>query len=381
MHPITIIGTGLAGYTVARELRKLDKESPLRLITADEGHFYSKPMLSNAFTQNKTPDNLVTISVTKMAEQINAEILTHTQVTQIIPQQHALEIKDKRLEYSQLVLAEGAAPTHLPLAGSAADKILFINDLSDYAQFRTALEDAKRVAIMGSGLIGCEFANDLQQGGFEVTLIVPKTQVLRQLVPPVVAKALQTALADLGVTLSFGKTVTRIDQGETGYNLTFTDDSILETDIVLSAVGLRPRTELAAAAGLSVDKGIVVDRYLQTNAKDIYALGDCAQVEGLVLLFIMPLMNAARALAKTLTGQPTPVSYPAMPIVVKTPACPIVVSPPAADFKGEWQIEGEGQNLRALFYSSDQQMGGFVLTGSMVSEKMALAKKLPPVLA
>jgi rubredoxin-NAD+ reductase len=381
MHPITIIGTGLAGYTVARELRKFDKESPLRLITADEGHFYSKPMLSNAFAKNKTPDNLVTMPVTKMAEQINAEILTHTRVTQIIPQQHALETKGKHLKYSQLVLAGGAEPIHLPLAGTEVNKVLFINDLDDYARFRIALQDVKRVAIMGSGLIGCEFANDLRQGGFEVTLIVPRTQILRQLVPPIVAKALQTALTDLGVTLSFGKTVTRVDQGETGYRLTFTDDSILETDIVLSAVGLRPRTELAAAAGLSVEQGIVVDRYLQTSAKDVYALGDCAQVEGLVLLFIMPLMNAASALAKTLTGQPTPVTYPAMPIVVKTPACPIVVSPPAAGFEGEWQIEGEGQNLRALFYSPDQQMGGFVLTGRMVAEKMALTKKLPPVWA
>ena len=115
MHPITIIGTGLAGYTVARELRKLDKDCPLRLITADEGHFYSKPMLSSAFAQKKTPQTLINMPVTQMAEQLSAEILTHTQITQFIPQQHAIETQDKELEYSQLVLAWGADSIRLPL--------------------------------------------------------------------------------------------------------------------------------------------------------------------------------------------------------------------------------------------------------------------------
>ena len=381
MHPITIIGTGLAGYTVARELRKLDKDCPLRLITADEGHFYSKPMLSSAFAQKKTPQTLITMPVTKMAEQLNAEILTHTQITQFIPQQHAIETQDKQLEYSQLVLAWGANPIRLPLGGTAADKVLSVNNLTDYAQFRAALQEAKRVAIMGAGLIGCEFANDLQQGGFEVSLIDPGTHPLGRLVPEVVGQAMQKALQDLGVSLFFGKAVNHVDKGDSGYRLTLNDESVLDADVVLSAIGLRPHTELAAAAGLAVERGIVVDRYLKTSAEDVYALGDCAEVEGLVLPFVMPLMNAGRVLAKTLAGQPTPVTYPAMPVVVKTPACPLIVSPPAIGLEGEWQIEGEGQNLRALFYSTEQELSGFVLTGSVVAEKMVLTKKLPPVLA
>jgi len=381
MHPITIIGTGLAGYTVARELRKLDKDCPLRLITADDGHFYSKPMLSNAFTQKKTPQMLVTMPVNQMAEQLKAEILTHTKITQFIPQQHAIETQDTQLEYSQLVLAWGADPIRLPLGGTAADKVLSVNNLTDYAHFRTALQGAKRVAIMGAGLIGCEFANDLQQGGFEVSIIDPATHPLRRLLPGVVGRAMQKALQDLGIRLYLGKAVNHVDKSDSGYSLTLNDNSVLDADVVLSAIGLRPHTELATAAGLAVERGIVVDRYLKTSAEDVYALGDCAEIEGLVLPFVMPLMNGGRVLAKTLAGQPTPVSYPAMPVVVKTPVCPLVVSPPAIGLKGEWQIEGEGQNLRALFYTPEQELGGFVLTGSVVAEKMALTKKLPPVLA
>jgi rubredoxin-NAD+ reductase len=381
MHPITFIGTGLAAYTVAREFRKLDKETPLRFFTTDDGHFYSKPMLSNAFAQKKTPETLVTMPVAKMVEQLNAEILTHAEVTQIVPSEHAIYVGEQRFEYSQLVLAWGAEQIRIPLAGNAADKVLSVNDLVEYGGFRAALEGAKRVVIMGAGLIGCEFANDLQPAGFEVTLVDIAPNALGRLAPLEVGLAVQQALQELGVALYFETAVTSVDSADSGYRLMLSDGSVLEADVVLSAIGLRPRTELAKSADLSVNRGVVVDRYLKTSADDIYALGDCAEVEGLVLPFVMPLMNAGRALAKTLAGQVTAVSYPAMPVVVKTPACPMVVSPPAVGLKGEWQIDGDGKDIKALFYTPERQLGGFVLTGAKVAEKMALTKELPPVLA
>jgi rubredoxin-NAD+ reductase len=380
MHPITIIGSGLAGYTVARELRKLDKNLPLRLLTAEDGHFYSKPTLSNAFAQHKTPETLITTSVIQMAEQLHAEIITQTQVTQLTPQQHTLSAAEKTYQYSQLVLACGADPIRLPMTGTATDQVLSINTLTDYTRFRNALQHAKHITILGAGLIGCEFANDLQPAGFNVTVIDPTTHPLGRLVPKIAGEALQQALQKLGVTWQLGKTVTRVDHAKTGYHLTLSDDSTLTTDVILSAIGLRPRTDLAVVSGITVERGIIVNRYLKTNTDDIYALGDCAQVEGLVLPFVMPLMNAARALAKTLAGQPTAVTYPAMPVVVKTPACPLIVSPPAANLQGEWEIEAAGQDIRALFYTPTRQLGGMVLTGAKVGEKTTWTKLLPPIL-
>jgi rubredoxin-NAD+ reductase len=380
MSPITIIGSGLAAYTVAREFRKFDKESPLRIITNNDGCFYSKPMLSNAFNENKTPESLVITPADKMATQVNAEILNHTEVTQIQPEKHSITCGDKSLEYSQLVLALGAEQIRLPLAGNAVDQIFSVNDLNDYTQFRAALKNAKRVAIMGAGLIGCEFANDLQPAGFEVTLIDPLQHALGRLVPKEIAIAVQEALQALGVTLYFEKAVNSVDYSDENqaYQLTLSDGSLLEADIVLSAVGLRPRINLAKNAGLSVNKGIVVDRYLKTTVEDVYALGDCAEIEGLILPFVMPLMNSARAVAKSLAGEMTKVNYPAMPVVVKTPACPTVLCLPKNE--GEWKIEGEGQDIRALLYSSTGELNGFILTGTKITEKMALVKKLPPML-
>ncbi len=149
---------------------------------------------------------------------------------------------------------------------------------------------------------------------------------------------------------------------------------------MLSCVGLRPRTALASAAGIHTARGIAVDRFLATSAPDVYAMGDCAEVEGLVLFYVMPLMNAARALAKTLAGAPTPVGYPPMPVVVKTPAHPVVVSPPSPGVMGAWKIEVLEAGVRALFFDADNKLRGFALTGTAVSEKNALVKELPALL-
>jgi rubredoxin-NAD+ reductase len=149
----------------------------------------------------------------------------------------------------------------------------------------------------------------------------------------------------------------------------------------VSAVGLRPRIDLAAAAGLAVNRGVMVDRQLRTSHANIYALGDCAEVDGLNLLYVMPLMACARALAQTLVGQPTAVRYGAMPVTVKTPVCPLVVSPPPRGLQGEWTVEGSGSDIKALYRDASGALLGYALTGAAVQEKLALNKLLPALLA
>ncbi|MFZ5592709.1 MAG: FAD-dependent oxidoreductase [Pseudomonadota bacterium] len=377
MNPIVIIGSGLAGYTLARELRKLDKDTPLHIITADDGRFYSKPMLSNALANSRTPEQIATASTEQMAAQLGATILTRTRANAIDTLRHAVTIDGDEITYSKLVLALGADVIKPPLEGNAVDAVMPVNDLTDYTRFRAAITNAKRTTIIGAGLIGCEFANDLCSAGFEVDVIAPGAVPLNRLLPEAAGHALREGLAHIGVNWHLGRTVQHVNRAAAGYRLTLSDGSTLETDTVLSCVGLRPRTALAQSAGLRVDRGIVVDRQLAASTADVYALGDCAEVEGLVLMYVMPLMNAARALAKTLAGQPTPVVYPAMPVAVKTPTHPVVVCPPPPGVSGEWQSETLENGVRALFYDAENRLRGFALTGGTVGEKNALAKEVP----
>jgi rubredoxin---NAD+ reductase len=156
---------------------------------------------------------------------------------------------------------------------------------------------------------------------------------------------------------------------------------MFDADVVLSAIGLKPRITLARAAGLKTNRGIVVSRNLDASAPDVYALGDCAEVEGLVLPFVMPIMHAARALAATLSGKPTAVVYPAMPVLVKTPACPTIVSPPPAGAAGSWSITADDESVKSLFLGADGKLLGFALNGKAAAERGALTQQLPPVIA
>lgn len=380
MKPIVIVGTGLAGYSVAREFRKLDQATPLVMLTADDGGYYSKPMLSNALAQGQTADSLLLSSAEQMASQLNATIHPHTPADAIDAKTHRIRFHSTALEYRHLVLALGADPFRLPLQGDAADAVLSINDRADYAQFRTAIEGRQRIVIIGAGLIGCEFANDLASGGYQVAVIDIGTHPLGRLVPEAIGTIMRDKLAAIGIEWHLGLSVTSVDHAGTGLRITLSNDRVLDAEVVLSAIGLRPRVGLATATGLDVNRGIVTDSYLTTSSSRIHALGDCAEVSGLLLPYVMPLMQATRSLAKTLAGNRTEIHYPAMPVVVKTPACPLVISPPAAHAEGIWHLETQEQGARALFRDPDSSLLGFALTGAATAQKQALAKQLPAVL-
>ena len=384
-NPIVIVGSGLAGYSLVRELRKHDADAPILLVTADDGTSYSKPMLSNGFGKGKDANGLAQADHQAMTEQFNLQLLPHTRVTAVNPQAHQIQLgscSDSRWQsYSKLVLAWGAEVVPLRLAGSGSDAVYSINDLEDYRAFRAALTGAERVAIMGAGLIGCEFANDLRLGGYQVEVIAPSATVMPALMPEPAARAVQNELEALGVIFHLGTQVDRIEQTpagtDGGVTLALASGQQLQANVVVSAVGLRPRTELAQQAGLAVNRGIVVNRALETSALDVYALGDCAEVDGQLLLYVMPLMASARALAKTLAGERSEVLYPAMPVMVKTPCCPVAVNPPPVGVEGQWQVEQDGNHVKALFNNPEGALLGFALTGRFVMEKQALSRQLP----
>jgi rubredoxin-NAD+ reductase len=338
-------------------------------------------MLSTGFGKNKGADGLSMAEPGAMAEQLKAEIRTHTRISGIDPGHKRLWIGEEAVVYRDLILAWGAETVRVPVEGDAPEAIFPINDLEDYARFRAAAAGKHRVLLLGAGLIGCEFANDLILGGYEVQLVAPCEQVMPTLLHPAAAAAVQAGLESLGARFHLGPVLNRLQRTEDGLEAHLSDGQVIPCDVVVSAIGLRPRVDLAAAAGLVVNRGVVVDRHLKTSHANIYALGDCAEVDGLNLLYVMPLMSCARALAQTLAGNPTVVSYGPMPITVKTPVCPLVVSPPPRGLEGIWTVEGQGTDIKALCRDASGKLLGYALTGSAVMEKLALNRELPALLA
>lgn len=383
---IVIIGSGLAGYSLARELRKLNRQVSIQLVTRDDGGYYSKPMLSNSLSAGRRREQLTTSSAERMSEQLAIDVYAHTPMLAIDPGNREVVLKTQdgpeiSQPFGALVLGLGADPIDAQLAGDAGDRIHSINDLGDYARVQEQLQQKRRVAILGAGFVGCEFANDLVRAGHEVTVIDPSSRPLSRWLPLEVGEYLQEALAEAGVEWNLNCRATAVyRQGERlRIEVGSSDDetgSVVEADLVLSSVGLRPRTAIATAAGIATGRGIITDEYLQTSHEDIYALGDCAEVSGQVLPFVMPLMAGARALAATLAGEPTPLNLPLMPITLKTPACPVVVLSPPQEVAGEWVSDVVEEGLRSLYFDRDDRLRGFALAGSASAERSKLMRQI-----
>ena len=393
---LIIVGAGLAGWTTAREFRKLNTTTPVLLVTADSGDFYAKPSLSNAFAQGRLPAQLVSTPAAKMAETLNVTLLAQTRVEAIDTAAQTMSVRSasglQTLAYRDLVLATGAQPIRVPVKGDAADAVLSINSLDDFAAFHARLQAAavtaaaplREVLIMGAGLIGCEFANDLAQAGVRVRVVDPGPRPLAALLPTKASAALQVALQALGVQFDFGCTVRAVDHAAGRLQVTLATGQTMPADAVLSAVGLRADTALAQASGLQVDRAIVVNTHLQTSAPHVYALGDSAQyasapsllsAHGSTLPYVMPIMSAARALAATLAGTPTALAFALMPVSVKTPALPLVVAAAQAGLPGRWAAVGEGT---WHWLDDADQPRGFVLAGAQTAQRMVQTKLLKP---
>jgi rubredoxin-NAD+ reductase len=387
---LVIVGAGLAGWTTAREFRKRNPTAPVTLVCADAGDLYAKPSLSYALVQKRTPEQLVSTPATRMALSLNLTLVPHTAVHAIDTTAQTLATRHGLLRYGQLVLATGAQAVRLPLGGDAADRVLSVNSLADFARLHAGLAGTgaggRHVAIMGAGLIGCEFANDLAAAGHKVSVIDPSPGPLAALLPAEASALLQQALADLGVAWHWGATVQTLHSATTeegagptsALRLELANGQSLSADMVLSAIGLKADLVLAQAAGLACERGIVVDLALQTSAPHVYALGDSAQYASAgnrTLPLVMPIMVAAKALAATLTGQHTEVVFPPMPVGVKTPALPFVVAPAASGTKGAWCKVEEGV---WHFVGAVGGVHGFVLTGKQTARRVEMASLLDP---
>ncbi|WBS05190.1 FAD-dependent oxidoreductase [Pseudoduganella sp. SL102] len=362
-QPIVIVGSGHAGYGLAAALRKNDPAAEIRVVTADDGFVYSKPALSIGVAQGRDPAAMATESPLAIEQRLGIRVHPHCRVERIDAGARRLHTSLGEMAYGQLVLACGARPVR-PAIDGAVDAVLSVNNLQEYRRFRERLAGARRVAILGDGLIGCEFANDLAAAGIEVTVVGLGRWPMERLLPAPAGQRLQAALAGLGVQWRLDTTVRRIDRTADGYRLALADGQHVEADLVLSAIGLRADVSLAAGAGIATGAGIQVDAHLRTSQPGIYALGDCIEIEGQCLPYLVPNNHGIQALARTLLGQPTAVAYPPMPVTVKTPAMPLCLLAPMAGAAGAWQCMPTSDGLQCVFHDTQGALRGFVLLGA-----------------
>ncbi|TBL56203.1 NADH:flavorubredoxin reductase NorW [Hafnia paralvei] len=374
-HPLIIVGSGHAGLQLARNVRRLQASAGLVMICADDGVDYSKPQLSHAFSQQQTAQHLTRKTAEELRQELKMMLLSGQRVEAINPNARTVQVNGRTLAYSKLVLATGARAFIPPIAGDAREEILTLNSLQEYLYLRERMAYGQRVLVIGGGLIGTEIAHDLAVAGKRVTVCDPSPYLLASLLPEFAAQRLSTVLRDLSCELMLNNTLEMLQRLPQGVRATFTRGEVREFDHVICAAGLRPNIELAAQAGLNVERGIVVDNQLRTSDSYIYALGDVAQIEGRLWPFLQPISQSAAALAKTLSGEPTHVSLPIMPINVKTPRFPIQLAGETCADDVTWQTEEMPDGLLAKGYRNDKLVA-YIAGGSAQMQGLTLLRQL-----
>lgn len=316
---IVVVGSGIAGVTFAEEMRKLEREAFITLLTRETFGYYSRPLLSHGFTRGDIETKIVLKS---FAALVAGDIALESGVDVLGVNRAAKTLRykqnggEKTLSYDTLVLAVGSDALIPPPFRPQADLFHGLNSLADLVALRRLREAIQsrhprpRWAVVGGGLIGCEASADLAKAGDEVVLFHALPRLMeRQLVEEDSATLLGVMRDSLGVEVRLDQAVQGFeDLGSAGgsYNLAVKLADGLQDGFhgLIVACGFKPRTELAQAAGLETQRGIAVDDYLTTTDPAIHAIGDCAELQGGKLYaYVTPVRNQALWLAKHLAGQ------------------------------------------------------------------------------
>lgn len=373
-HGIVIIGSGFAARQLVKNIRKHDAQVPVRMIAADSMDEYNKPDLSHVISLNQRAEDLTRQRAGEFAEQFNLTLNTNTWVSDIDPHERMVKCGSQQFSYDKLVLATGSSALLPPIPGK--ELMLTLNSQQEYLACESSLHDAQRVMILGGGLIGTELAMDFCRAGKQVIVVDNSASLLASLMPAEVSSRLQHRLNQMGVELLFNQRLESLSKTPQGISAALSNGRIVGVDAVVAAIGLRPNISLAQHAGIAVSRGIQVNRQLQTSDANIYALGDCAEIDGKVLPFLQPIQFSAMTLAKNLLGAADGLALPAMLVKVKTPELPLHLAGETQRTDLSWQITADPQGLIAKGFDEAQQLRAFIVSEAHMKLAFGLLREL-----
>jgi len=279
-----IIGACAAGTGAVEAIREADPTGTITIISEELYPQYSRPMISE-LVSGKSDMEKMKIRDATFWKKHNVHALTGRTATGINPKEKTVQLDNgEKIGYSKLLLATGGKPFVPKMEGADKDGVFTFTTVSSAQQLITKINysHAKKVVVIGGGLIGVSVSEALVKRGLDVTLVEYKNNILSLILDGISSKMVEAAIRKAGLNIATGLTVQKIvgttkDSGVVG-GVILTDGEPMQCDVVIIAIGVTPRTELAVSAGIKVNRGIVVDSYMQTSLSDIYASGDVAEV-------------------------------------------------------------------------------------------------------
>jgi 3-phenylpropionate/trans-cinnamate dioxygenase ferredoxin reductase subunit len=272
-----IVGAGLAGAKAAETLREQGFDGRLVLLGAEPERPYERPPLSKEYLRGETEREQAYVHEAGFYDDHGIELRTRENVVRLDPARRELTTRsDERFRYDRLLLSTGSAPRRLSIPGSVLEGVHYLRTLDDSDALRARLDAGGRLVIVGAGWIGCEVAASARQRGAEVTVIAPHSVPFERVLGSEVGAIYRDIHVDHGVEMRLGTSVASFEGADSVERVRMQDGRTIDCDCVVVGVGATPRAVLAAAAGLAVANGILVDERLETSAPGIFAAGDVA---------------------------------------------------------------------------------------------------------
>jgi nitrite reductase (NADH) large subunit len=297
-----IVGGGVAGTTAAQTIRRLDPNGEVHCYAAEPYPYYFRPRLWELIAGSANEEDVFFRPAEWYAKQ-GIELHLATPVSRLIPDAHEIEFEDgQREKYDRLLLATGGRPFRPPFTGNDLPRVVTLRTLDDAHNLIEISKKAERFVVIGGGLLGLETAYSLLQRGMQVNVAEVFPRLLpRQLDEPG-AQLLQNLLEKMGFSFTLGAETQEITLSGDILGVQMGDGRLLEGEAVLISAGIRSNVDLARSAGIKVNRGTVIDQFLQTSAPDVYAAGDAAEFEGTVYGIIPAASEQGNAAAKNMVN-------------------------------------------------------------------------------
>ena len=307
MEDLVVIGNGMAGVAC---LEQILKHAPKFHVTVfgDETHVnYNRILLSSVLAGERTADDIA-INPLEWYQQHDISLRLGVRIVDIDPNLRTVRGDDGSVtSYDKLLLATGSRPVIPPIEGVDKDNVFTFRNLADTRALLSLAGPHVRAVVIGGGLLGLEAARGLQLQGCDVTVVHLVSTLMNMQLDGTGGQYLERKLAQMGVNVLTERSTKRILGNGHAEGVEFANGESLPADLVVIAAGIRPNAELGRKAGLEVNRGVVVNDYMETSDPRIFAVGECTEHNGVVYGLVAPLLDQGKVLAATITGNRGPV--------------------------------------------------------------------------